>query len=85
MKAIMTKWSPPAHITASDGDTRRRFPQPGHLHSIEQRHMWAACEFARSKGWTGELAQGFVSPGRWAHVFIDGPFAHRVRIEEAKA
>ncbi len=70
MKAITTKYSPPAHISVTDGDRRMRLPYPHEIGGIEQRHLWAACEFARRMGWTGELVQGYIK-GAWVHVFLD--------------
>lgn len=76
MKAITTKYSGPAHMNVTDGDSRMRLPYPHEIAGgIEARHMWAACEFARRKGWKGTLAQGLQRQGVWVHVFIDGPWA----------
>lgn len=75
MKAITTKYSGPSHMNVTDGDTRMRLPYPHEIAGIENRHMWAACEFARRRGWKGTLAQGYQKQGVWVHVFIDGPLA----------
>ncbi len=71
MKAIITKYSAPAHISVTDGDTRMRLPYPHDVNGIEEKHMWAAIEFARRKGLSGELAQGFIKDGQWVHVWIN--------------
>lgn len=80
MKAITTKYSAPAHISVTDGDTRIRLPYPHEVAGIEGRHQWAACEFARRRGWGGELASGMQKDGVWVHVFINEPGALTVKI-----
>jgi len=82
MKAITTKYAP-AHINVTDGDTRIRLPYPHEIGGIENRHMWAACEFARLMGWNGTLAQGFQKQGVCVHVFIDGPWAVLAKVGAA--